>query len=197
VILEQLKSRTTAAHRSIEARLRIARPRPSLHDYANYLAAMYGFCAPLEASFRQLPSDWLEALRIEERCRAHLLVTDLSTLKVRLGRALVPSHCEHLPAGCNVARTLGTLWVLEGSTLGARYLLRHLRALGIADCSSYLGSYGEELGRMWQELRTQLLRFVAEEPDRAAEVVDSALETFGCLDAWFVRCGAAEVSRVA
>jgi len=177
--------------------LLVARERPSLEDYGSYLTAMHGFCAPLETSFRRLPAVWAEPLRIEQRCRAHLIATDLAALNARLARALTPSPCEQLPAIGSVASALGSLYVLEGSTLGARYLLRQLGALSISDCSSYLGSYGEELSRMWQELRTELLRFAEEQPEQQAKVIDAALETFRCLDAWFVRCGAAEVSRAA
>jgi heme oxygenase (biliverdin-IX-beta and delta-forming) len=198
VIVDQLKSRTSAAHSSLEERLRLACPRPSLGDYEAYLAAMYGFSAPLEARYRQLPPELAQELRIERRCKAALLEADLASLAARRGAGTTrPPLCERLPSTDTVSRTLGTLYVLEGSTLGARFLLRHLEPLGIEDCSSYLRSYGPELKPMWEGFRNILTSHAERHPEQVEELLDAALQTFSRIDAWFVQCGAAEESRAA
>jgi heme oxygenase len=196
MILDQLKSRTAANHASFERRLHITRAEPTLADYGSYLSAMYGFTAPLEVGFQRLPLALTEELELGMRLKAGLLAQDLACLDVRLGRVVSADVCEQLPANDSPARTLGTLYVLEGSTLGARYLLRHLQPLGIEDCSSYLRSYGDSLGPMWEKMRAVLVRHAEVHPEQQPDLVDAALQTFETLDAWFVRCGAAEASHV-
>jgi heme oxygenase len=199
VILDQLKSRTAAAHTSLEQRLGIARERATLGDYEAYLLAMWGFSSPLELGFRKLPAELGRELRIEERCKADLLEADLAALAARTGRPASsrPKWCDQLPSTSSVTRSLGVLYVLEGSTLGARFLLRHLAPLGIEDCSSYLRSYGAELKVMWEGLRDVLVDHAQRHPELEPELIDAAQQTFARLDAWFVQCGAAEESRAA
>lgn len=198
MILDQLKSGTAAVHASLERRLLLAQAAPTLASYSSYLRAMHGFIAPLEEGFRQLPGPWAATLDLNRRCKADLIVADLGALSSRLGPsapALV--RCADLPAQGSVAQALGALYVLEGSTLGARWLLRHLAPLEIESASAYLSSYGDDLGFMWQKMRTALLAHSAQRPEQDPQVVAAALETFERLDAWFVRTGAAETSRAA
>ncbi|RYZ05897.1 MAG: hypothetical protein EOO73_18465 [Myxococcales bacterium] len=194
MILDQLKAATAEAHESLERRLHLAQHPVSRGSYSAYLRAMYGFVAPLEAAFGQLPPDLSKTLELERRCKARLILQDLEVLAPGDSK---PPFCEVLPEQGTAARALGALYVLEGSTLGARWLLRHLAPLGIEGCSAYLNSYGEDLGAMWQRMRAVLQTHSRLHPEHDAELVATALQTFQRLDAWFVRCGAAEVSRAA
>jgi heme oxygenase (biliverdin-IX-beta and delta-forming) len=198
VILEQLKSATASAHSSLERRLRIAQERPSLLDYRNYLRAMYGFTAPLEARLRLLPRPFADDVEFESRCKAELLLEDLAALERRsAGRAELAARCRVLPESQTSAQAMGILYVLEGSTLGARWLLRHLQPLGLEDCSAYLQSYGEALGPMWQKMRAALVRHAELHPEQTATTLAAAGDTFRALDDWFVQCDAAKESRAA
>ncbi len=198
MILDDLKSRTAEAHASLERRLLLAQEAPSLADYWNYLAAMHGFVAPLEAAFEHLPASVSGSLELPRRRKAQLILQDLERLVPRLTRGQASlGQCAALPAHDTAAQALGCFYVLEGSTLGARWLLRHLAPLAIDDSSAYLRSYGEELGAMWSRFRAVIAEYSAQHPAQDAEMVASALVTFQQLDAWFVRCGAAEVSQAA
>lgn len=185
-------------HASLERRLLLAQQAPTLASYSSYLVAMYGFVQPLEAAFRQLPEDLRGALELERRCKAELILVDLQVLSARLGDGGVNTPpCDALPSQGTEAQALGALYVLEGSTLGARAILRHLAPLSIEGCSTYLLSYGEELGSMWQKMRAVLCGYSEQHPELDADIVAAAQDTFERLDDWFVRCGAAEVSRAA
>jgi heme oxygenase (biliverdin-IX-beta and delta-forming) len=193
VILEQLKSETAAAHASIEQRLRIARSRPSVSDYRNYLAAMYGFTAPIEQRLRSLADGLGSELELERRCKSQLLARDLAVLDARLDSSNQPAElCRALPENRDLTQALGTLYVLEGSTLGARWLLRHLQPLGVEDCCSYLRSYGDALGDMWEKMRRALVLHAERHPGRIPELIAAASDTFHKLDDWCVHCQAAE-----
>ncbi len=193
VILAQLKSETATAHASIEQRLRIARNNPSLGDYRDYLRAMYGFTAPVEQRLRRLPQQLGNELELERRCKSELIAEDLAAVERRLSSTTsTPAWCDALPEDRDATQALGILYVLEGSTLGARWLLRHLQPLDVDDCSRYLQSYGEALGSMWEKMRGALVRHAALHPEQAPRLIAAAQDTFDKLDDWCVRCRAAE-----
>lgn len=193
VILEQLKSTTAAAHASLERRLRIARSEPSTSDYRNYLLAMYGFTAPIEQRLRSLADGFESELELERRCKSGLIAHDLARLSARFDSELEPpALCRSLPENRDATQALGTLYVLEGSTLGARWLLRHLQPLGLDDCCTYLQSYGDALGAMWQKMRGALVLHAEHHPERVPVLLAAARDTFYKLDDWCVRCQAVE-----
>jgi heme oxygenase len=195
VILDQLKSETAAAHASIERRLRIAQQGPSVADYGNYLRAMYGFTAPVEQRLRTLSADLGSELELERRCKSELIARDLAALSERgETKSEPPELCRSVPANGDVTQALGTLYVLEGSTLGARWLLRHLEPLGLDDCCAYLRSYGDALGSMWEKMRRALVQHAELHPERAGRLIAAANDTFRKLDDWCVHCRAAEAS---
>jgi heme oxygenase (biliverdin-IX-beta and delta-forming) len=197
VILEVLKSATAGAHASLETRLHIARPAPSLGLYRLYLSGMHGFTAPLEAQLRSVEPRLPIALELEKRCKAHLLEADLAALQARSGAVSALPRCEALPRVDVPGRALGALYVLEGSTLGARWLLRHLAPVGIEPATRYLRSYGDALGPMWERMRATLVDYHERHRADEASMVAAAVETFQLLDAWLVRAGAARASLAA
>ena len=195
VILERLKSETAAAHASIEQRLRIARATPSISDYRDYLLAMYGFTTPIEQRLRALSDGLGSELELDRRCKSELIARDLRALSERLDvQPASPELCSALPENRDATQALGTLYVLEGSTLGARWLMRHLQPLGLDDCCAYLQSYGDALGAMWEKMRRALVQHAEQHPERVPDLIEAARDTFHKLDAWFVRCRAAELS---
>lgn len=197
MILDQLKTGTAAVHASLERRLLLAQV-PSVSAYWSYLAAMHGFVAPLEAGFRLLPAPLQLELELPRREKAELLARDLEALAAKVGPSADRAPwCDALPAHGSVAEALGVLYVLEGSTLGARWLLRQVAPLGVQECSAYLQSYGDDVGPMWQKMRAFLATYSEGHPDEDAAIQAAALDTFERIDTWFVRCGAAEVSRAA
>jgi heme oxygenase len=57
------------------------------------------------------------------------------------------------PKPADQCEALGHLYVVEGSTLGGRLILRELRARGIADPAlSFLDPYGSASGSIWRSL---------------------------------------------
>jgi heme oxygenase len=194
VILERLKATTATVHSSLEQRLRIALPAPSLTDYRSYLRAMHGFVAPLEATFRAMAELLPAELELEQRYKTALLRADLTALAARAGACDTPI-CNALPPTNDPAAALGALYVLEGSTLGARWLLRHLEPIEIEPASSYLRGYGDALGPMWQKMRATLASYHAENPGQAVALLAAAVQTFERLDDWLVQCQAAEARR--
>lgn len=118
--------------------------------YVRFLTALAGAVPPLEAGLeaggvRRLFPDW------RARCRAAVLREDLD----RLGRDM--PQAEPVAPPCNEAQMLGMVYVLEGSRLGGKLLLR--RALDNPDpavraATGYL-THGAGLN-LWQGFVAQL-----------------------------------------
>lgn len=128
-----LKQATAQAHARLDQSLRADDLR-TLPGYRRFLESNAAALLPLEAALRQagaariLP-DW------EDRARGAAILADLAMV----GGSL--RDCAEIRLAGDSA-VLGTLYVLEGSRLGARYLLRHVKAsreARVREATSYLG----------------------------------------------------------
>jgi len=80
---------------------------------------------------------------------------------------------------------LGSIYVLEGSTLGGQLIQPHLQqTLGLerGQGSSYFVGYGRQTAAMWQSFRHYVLRHSALDADDA--MFRSAALTFQALERW-------------
>ncbi len=114
--------------------------------------------------------------------KSHLLGADLLILGSDPGRVLL---CADLPRVDSFLSALGCLYVLEGSTLGAVIISRHIeRDLNVRTGSgaSFFTAYGEAVGRRWSEFRSFLIAHVRHQD--ADEVVGAAQQTFHSLFEW-------------
>ena len=163
--------------------MRILDADATLTDYRCYLAAMLGFHAPIEAVFAA--HDGLRAVGFAaaRRRKSPLLENDLRALGDDPG---VLPHCTALPAASTLPRALGVAYVIEGSTLGGRYILAklppslvHLRGRATA----FLAGYGPETGDRWRDFAAIVSRALVG-PDDAREAVAAAREAFERLIGW-------------
>jgi heme oxygenase len=71
------------------------------------------------------------------------------------------------PAVGTKAEALGAMYVLEGSTLGGKIILKTLQSKGVStDDLDFLDPYGKDTGALWRAFLSVLERETA--PDRAA-----------------------------
>jgi heme oxygenase (biliverdin-IX-beta and delta-forming) len=181
-IFERLKEGTSEIHRRIEERVPVFRDGFVRADYVRLLERFYGFWGPLEAELARLNVLRDKALDLEGRLKGALLQQDLHFL----GRepANVP-RCHNLPAVDTFQRALGCLYVMEGSTLGARIISRRLEEhLQFVDGSgaSFFNAYGAATGRNWNAFRRFVIARVT--PEDTAEIVAAARQTFQNLFEW-------------
>lgn len=92
------------------------------------------------------------------------------------------------PEPRSTAEALGMLYVLEGSTLGGRLILRALRERGV-DVSglAFLDPYGAETGARWRSFLAILERETAGDAERIGAACEGALRAFAHTEA--VLCG--------
>ena len=148
-------------------------------DYVRFLAANAAALLPIEralehAGVRRLMTDW------DERRRSNTILADLD----RLGGTAKPLVWN---AGLTRARMLGTLYVLEGSRLGARFLVQSVMRSHdpvVRDATAYL-RHGEGR-RLWPSFLS-LLEHEARDDD-VTEMTAGATAAF----AFFAEAAARE-----
>jgi heme oxygenase len=181
-VLDLLRKGTADIHRLIEGRVPVFREGFNLEDYGQLVESFFGFWAPVEERLSKLASLRDPQLALESRFKCSLLKKDL----LILGRdpATVP-QCEKLPRLDTFLQGLGSLYVLEGSTLGSQIISRRLKEklqLNEASGASFFNAYGGSVGARWLEFK----KFVAASvrPEHADIVVESARQTFTCFYEW-------------
>jgi heme oxygenase (biliverdin-IX-beta and delta-forming) len=116
-----------------------------------------------------------------------LLAADLAALGVSMPTLEALPVCPLVPLGDDV-EALGSLYVMEGSTLGGRIIRRNVeRCLGDdgrASCS-YFNGYGSETSAMWLSFLARLAKRPTGDFERAGR---GAVATFERL-AWWLTDG--------
>jgi heme oxygenase len=188
-VLRRVRSETREAHVSVEASLDLlgVPDRRRLADVVVRLGAFWLVAEEgLHAWALRHPAD-AERVRWPERRRAGMFLesaaasgraADLTTVAstISLGRPWSTGHA------------LGTLYVLEGSTLGGQVIVRHLAGDPSGDgvppsAWRCFDPYGPETGRMWRSFREHVTAWESAggDPDT---FVAGALRTFEALDTW-------------
>lgn len=182
-----LRQRTRDLHTSVEGHLRILlSDQLSVGQYAAVQKSFYGFYKPVEDRLAAFVGREDPELQLAKRLKLPLLVGDLAVLAVPAEAIAQLPVCDRLPPIGSVPEVLGCLYVLEGSTLGGRIITRHLKLvlpLNVGACS-FFNSYGDNVGRMWSTFLGVLSRHCEEYGDQEA-IVNSACQTFACLERWF------------
>ena len=189
MLRDQLRLHTRAQHERIEAALNIPDSIRNRDDYARLLAAFYGFHVPLETALLQHEAS-LSAVgvKLSARRRAHKARADLLSLYGGSEAIQKLTLCPLPPALPTWRHALGSLYVVEGSTLGgqiiARQLHRHLNLQAAAQLR-FFSAYGSRTGTMWRAFVAALNRLNLAAED-AAHVLQGAEATFEALERWMM-----------
>jgi heme oxygenase len=183
-MLVRLRAETAEAHRRVEARLFPA----ALADRSSYAAMLQVLLAlhePREAQFRGAVGLSALGIDLSARQKSPRLRADLAGLQADRAGLADPVPAPVAVDTGDLHRTLGTFYVLEGSTLGGRVLLRAAREqLGDVP-TAFLRGYGDDTGRLWKQTRSALVAGVRVAPDPARaedRLITGALATFEALD---------------
>ncbi len=182
-VLAHLRSATRQDHLALEGVLGLLDEHLELGAYTEMLRRFYGFWAGWEPQIAALLDD---PMLLQPRRRLHLLAADLMTLGLsRHDLARLPD-CP-LVGLTGVTEALGSLYVMEGSTLGGKVISRNLeRCLGAqaGTACSYFHGYGLRTGQMWRAFLAELDRVPAGQAEMAA---CGARATFQRLGWWLTR----------
>ena len=181
-LFERLKSETGPAHERIEREIRLPERLRSREAYAGLLKRFYGFHAIWEAEVQRGLAD---PGFFDRRRKTHLLVCDLRALGTEDATIKRLPLCRPMPPMPTRAAALGSMYVVEGSTLGGAVISKEVeQALGLSVQSgcAYFRSYGADVGRMWTRFRTHLLAHSS--PCDENEIIAAANATFETLRIW-------------
>ena len=182
MLLERLKEATFPQHRELESLMNLPTSRDG---YIERLKCFLGYVEPWEqrvfTRLRNYPA------LLEGRAKTEWLKNDLAQLGLAASEISALPRCADLPELADVSVAVGSLYVLEGSTLGGQIISRHLReklAIYPDTGGQYFNSYGSNTGKMWRGILDALLSFSS--PDSDDRIVEGARETFRTLQQWFL-----------
>ncbi len=180
-LLDRLRTATAQQHSELEATVAINRRLAHRDEYRWLLEKFYGFYHALERKLERSPAAERDDLAFSEREKARWLAQDLAQLGIA-DVSRLPQACD-LPAVDNYAAALGTMYVLEGSTLGGRHIAALLKASAIPpNAQRFFHSYGAEVGTMWRSFCGVLNELSA--PHEQDVAVANARATFASMRAW-------------
>ncbi|WP_250525755.1 biliverdin-producing heme oxygenase [Caballeronia sp. GAWG2-1] len=186
-LLSRLKKETAVCHTRLENALDLMQDSLQRAEYIALLERFYGYIAPWEdVAGAQMP----ESLQVffDERRKAPLIAADLAVLtgeRVPVGSVPRAHALYDLPQIKSVASAIGSMYVMEGSTLGGRFIAPHVAKLldlepGFGN--AYFEGYGSHTGSMWNAFRTTAAATVPEA--QYDEAVHAAIATFESMQAW-------------
>jgi heme oxygenase len=184
-ILDRLKQETREAHERLEADLGLLDAPLSRDRFVRVLERFWGFhCIWEPAVARALHDD----LFLGPRLKLRHLEADLTALGrshdeiSRLPRCFEAAQLAPLPR--RPAAALGSLYVLEGSTLGGKIISRALKGASWLPRGGlgYFDPYGSHTGQMWQDFWDYTA--ARSTPAADAEMAAAASATFERLHRW-------------
>jgi heme oxygenase len=188
-IRTRLRKSTAAVHERLhrhEGFAAVADGTIDLIHYQRLLSRLWGFHYPFETTLRQVNCKQDIGVEFETRGRSRMLESDLAALGWDRASVVELPQCKSLRAPDNAAEFMGSLYVVEGSTLGGLQLANALRSLVVSDSGdgrSFFLGYGDRHGAMWRSFLSRLEDFAHSEADGAA-VIDGAIRTFVDFENW-------------
>jgi len=189
MILEDIKAQTLENHIKLEKSALLSlfsTQQIDLQCYRLILTLFYGYFHPLEQKLDAIAGIPLYLTDYDTRRKSSLLLSDIQALSKRsIADAALPL-CPDLPPVSDEPQAFGCLYVMEGSTLGGKYIARQLRdQLGLTASSgaAFFNGYGEETGLRWKNFQ-HALRTFSEQSGQQEAIIQSANQTFEKLYCW-------------
>ncbi|KMZ11337.1 bacteriophytochrome heme oxygenase BphO [Candidatus Burkholderia humilis] len=182
-LLSRLKHETSASHTRLENALDLMRNDLQRDEYIALLERFYGYVAPWEDTLRHCMPASLKDF-FDARRKAHLLAADLAVLSGERTVSVCMSRND-LPRFANLGAAFGSMYVMEGSTLGGRFIAPHIAKLfdlTHGQDNAYFDGYGARTGSMWNAFRATAQAQVPE--SQYDDAVAAAIATLDSLQAW-------------
>lgn len=186
--MQRFKHSTAELHSQVESALNPTLRFGTRAAYGQLLRRLRPFYVTIEQMLATLSWSAI-GFDFESRRKAPLLTADLSALGEPIEdarEARSPVEIAY-PVLMDLASGFGTLYVLEGATLGGRVLRKVIRANLDIDCSnggSFYEGYGDDTQTRWREFGAALDDYCRDSKQRFDSAEAAAFATFtaiGCL----------------
>lgn len=149
-----LRSRTSAAHATLDGRIMAASPFASRENYGRFLQVQHAFYRDIDALYSDPALDALLP-DLAGRRRLGKIEADLADL------GILAEPADRAPAfgtDAEVPEALGWIYVAEGSNLGAAFLLKEAIKLGLGEefGARHLAGAPEGRGLHWRTFQAAL-----------------------------------------
>jgi heme oxygenase len=183
MLADQLKTDTLENHQQLEKML-VVRMKAirSAADYANLLQLFYSYFGGLEEKIDQYIGN-AELPDYNFRRKSESLANDVKALGAVPG---TKASGDDLPEIGNRLQAFAAMYVIEGSTLGGKYISKMMaQQLSIKDEQglTFFSGYGDNTETMWESFK-KTLNEQEESEDDAAIVISTANETFAKFKKW-------------
>lgn len=173
---KRMKAATTAAHEALDSFIMSAKPFDSRENFGKFVQTQHLFHSDLDALFFNETLDRLLP-DLQGRRRLSFIVQDLNDLSISTPETR-PTRFTVDDAGFDLPEALGWLYVIEGSNLGAAFLLKDAAKLGLDDTfgARHLAGAPEGRGLHWRTFVAALdaIELTEEEEDRAIAGAEAA-----------------------
>jgi heme oxygenase len=176
--IQKLRQETEADHHNVERTVPLMHQGLNIVEYVQCLQRIYGVVIAWEERAAEIAPEWLQPSLLA-RLRSPLLERDLAWFGVTEKDDRRPT----LPEMNNLPNLFGTMYVMEGSTLGGQLIARHVEEafhLSEGQGNSYFRGHGSQTGPMWKEFCEMLkLRIPDEQTDAVVISAKAMFSTFG------------------
>jgi heme oxygenase len=183
-ISERLRSETRAEHEALEAiglSDKIMGATLAPEEYKRLIMVQYLVHRELEERLAQEGiQQHFPDLDFEERQKLPLLEKDLDQLRVNREEIARMSPVGKLPDLTSPHQLLGTMYVMEGATLGGMVIMKALKKneqLTGIDNFYYYGCYGGDTGKQWKSFQ-KVLQQEAQTDEAKDQITAAASQTF-------------------
>jgi heme oxygenase len=179
-ILARLKTETRSQHQQTEGDVDLMRDDFNKENYRDLLVKFYRFYKPYEAKVSEMIGQNGIDFNHHERLNTPKLEKDLRELGMSDEEIAAIETTDDLPRLDSSERVFGSLYVIEGSTLGGQVISRHLKqSLGLDETNgvAFFSGYGRDTGPMWKGFGKAITNF-ADQSDNHDEIIAAAIETF-------------------
>lgn len=174
-LMAELKASTQDLHTEIEKHMPLFNKDFNKEQYKDLLKKFYAFFAAYESRLLPVLSHLDLSDFYADRKKSTSLKNDLNALQTEIPHA----SQKTITIPQTKAQVLGSLYVIEGSTLGGQLISKHLRqTLGFPeDQTQYFSGYGALTGPQWKAFQTLILSQDFTQ-DQRKEAVAAARTTF-------------------
>ncbi|MCZ7893793.1 biliverdin-producing heme oxygenase [Agrobacterium salinitolerans] len=173
--VKRLKAATRGAHGDLDSFIMASKPFESRENFGKFVETQYLFHRDLDVFFANATLDGLLP-DLKGRRRLSMIEQDLSDLGLAIPETAAPRFSAETPF--DLPEAMGWLYVVEGSNLGAAFLLKDAAKLGLGEefGARHLAGAPEGRGLHWRTFTAALdeISLTVEEEERVVAGAESA-----------------------
>ncbi|MGQ8630067.1 biliverdin-producing heme oxygenase [Agrobacterium sp. DKPNP3] len=173
--VKRLKAATRGAHGDLDAFIMAAKPFESGENFGKFVETQYLFHRDLDVFFSNETLDGLLP-DLKGRRRLPMIEQDLADLGLGIPEASAPRFTAETPF--DLPEAMGWLYVVEGSNLGAAFLLKDAAKLGLTEefGARHLAGAPEGRGLHWRTFTSAVdeISLTVEEEERVIAGAEAA-----------------------